>query len=216
MKLCILLLCILLVLLIVLVMVLVFYDRTPDAPEQPNPSTHQTVPTTNPPETTAATTLPPEITEPTTEPATEPTTEPVTEPTVETVPETEPIIADTGLLAALTAKEQVGKPYEYGAAGPDSFDASGLLYYCFKTAGISIPRNTKGQAKYGEPVLQEDLRPGDAVFFWSSNPGEAEYAAIYIGDGECVACLNSSKPAYIFNMTTNYYQGHFVFARRFY
>lgn len=220
MKLCISLLCILMVLLIVLVWALFFYDRSPEQPAQTTPSIQQSVPTTVtlPPETTQITTLPvtEPITEPATEPPTEPTTEPATEPTEETTVVTEPVITDVGLLAAMTAMEQVGKPYQYGSAGPDSFDASGLLYYCFKSAGISIPRNTKGQAGFGESVMQEDLRPGDAVFFWSSNPGEAEYVTIYIGNGECIACLNSSKPVYVFKMTTSYYQGHFVYARRFY
>ena len=80
----------------------------------------------------------------------------------------------------------------------------------------SVPRSNSSLAEYGYIVEKEDILPGDAVFFWSSNPGTAEYLGIYIGDGMVVAALNSSKPVVEFNMNSNYYTEHFVFVRRFY
>lgn len=178
---------------------------------QPSTQASEPIETTEP--TTAPTTVPP------TEPPTEPTTEETTEATTEaaTVPEetTEAVIADPGERVAAFALEQVGKAYEYGKAGPDSFDSSGLLHYCFKEQGISIPRRISGQAGHGVEVSQDEILPGDVVFFWSDTPGEASYAAIYVGNGQCVACLNSSKNAYTFKLSGNYFQEHFVFARRY-
>ena len=154
-----------------------------------------------------------------TEPSMEQTTDPTTQPTTEeaTVPETtEQDLGDVGMVAAKTAVKQLGKPYQYGTAGPDSFDTSGLLQYCFQQAGVSIPRSNSAQAEYGYVVDKEDIAPGDAVFFWSSNPGIPEYPGIYVGNGMVIAAMNSSKPVVQFDMNSSYYTEHFVFVRRFY
>lgn len=163
-----------------------------------------------------STTVPPnETTQETTEATTEPTTMPTTEAT--TVPETTAALsADIGLKAAQIAAQQVGKPYQYGSEGPDAFDTSGLVQYCFKQCGISIPRSNSALAGHGYTVDKENIQPGDAVFFWSSTPGIPEYLGIYIGDGKVVAAFNSSKPVTQFDMNSTYYTEHFVFARRFY
>lgn len=159
-------------------------------------------------------------TEPTTLPTTEATTEPTTQPTEAptTVPETTEHVsdADIGVEVARIAADQVGKPYQYGTAGPDSFDTSGLVQYCFKQCGVSVPRSNRELAEYGYIVDKENIRPGDGVFFWSSAPGTAEYLGIYIGNGMVVAAMNSSKPVVEFNMNSAYYTEHFVFVRRFY
>ena len=96
------------------------------------------------------------------------------------------------------------------------FDASGLLVYCFSEQGVSVPRSTAGQADFGYIVAKEEIRPGDAVFFWSTEPGKPEYVGIYVGNSVVIAAMNSSKPVVEFNMETKYYTEHFVFARRFY
>lgn len=198
-------------------------DKLPQWSGQPNSPSEETQQTSQPtqsvqPSTTApaATTEPTqETTAETTEATTEATTMATTEAT--TVPETtEMVETDIGYAAAMLALEQIGKPYRYGGAGPDDFDASGLLQYCFAEQGVSVPRSTSGQADFGYLVAREELKPGDAVFFWSSNPGTPEYVGIYIGNSIVVASMNSSKPVLEFNMDTNYYKEHFVFARRFY
>ena len=160
-------------------------------------------------------TLPVVTTAETTEPTTEPTTAPTTEAT--TVPETtETMNADIGAKAAQIAVAQIGKPYQYGSAGPDAFDTSGLVQYCYKQCDISIPRSNSALAEHGYIVDKDKILPGDAVFFWSSNPGKAEYLGIYVGGGKVVAAFNSSKPVTQFDMNSAYYSEHFVFARRFY
>jgi len=201
------------ILICLIVFCLVYTDSTPeDTPVETTtaPSTtvqKETLPTVivTVPETTM------ETTEATTVPTTEATTVPTTEP--ETIPETDP---DIGATAAMVAKQQVGKPYQYGEAGPDMFDTSGLLHYCYAQAGVSIPRSNKGLAEFGYIVDKADIRPGDAVFFWSNEPGTADWPGIYVGDGIVIAAMNQSKPVVEFNMNSPYYTEHFVFVRRFY
>lgn len=167
--------------------------------------------TTSVPETTQPTFATVETTAPTTVETTEATTIPTTE--ADTVPDSDPDIGET---AAEVARQQIGKPYQYGGTGPDSFDTSGLVQYCYKMAGVSIPRSNSALADFGYTVEKDDIRPGDAVFFWSKEPGVPEYLGIYIGDGMVVAAMNSSKPVVEFNMNSAYYTEHFVFIRRFY
>ncbi len=87
------------------------------------------------------------------------------------------------------ALAQLGKPYRYGAAGPDSFDCSGLVLYAFSQAGFGgIPHRADLQyfLTDNHPARNE-LRPGDLVFF--SRPGNAEgihHNGIYVGDGMMV------------------------------
>lgn len=79
------------------------------------------------------------------------------------------------------AKAQVGKRYVSGAEGPNAFDCSGLVYYVFNHAGISIPRLSSDgyYAKYRH-VSRGELQPGDLVVY----PG---HIAIYVGNGNIVS-----------------------------
>lgn len=86
------------------------------------------------------------------------------------------------------ARAQIGKPYEWGATGPDSFDCSGLVNAAFKQIGVSLPRTTGGLITAGASVAKADLRPGDLVF---PNPGHVQ---IYSGDGNVVEAPRKGKP----------------------
>ena len=55
--------------------------------------------------------------------------------------------------------------YKYGAAGPNHFDCSGFVYYCFGQHGIKLPRSSRDMFLVGQKVIKEDLLPGDLVFF---------------------------------------------------
>ena len=170
----------------------------------------ETTPTTVP-ETEPAT----EPTEPVTEP-TEPVTEP-TEPPTEPEEEEEPPQADStvGLAVVATARSALGKPYASGGNGPDSFDTSGFISYCFRENGISVPRGTSTLTTRGEAVEKEDLQPGDVVFFYQSTPGQAEYPGIYTGDGTFIAVSSSQNAVLERSMTSSYYTEHYISARRF-
>jgi cell wall-associated NlpC family hydrolase len=96
-----------------------------------------------------------------------------------------PIQAGSATGAAATALNfamaQVGKPYVYGAAGPDSYDCSGLTYAAYRSAGITLPRTAAGQAGVGVAVSVSNLQPGDLVVY---NGGG--HVAMYIGNGQVV------------------------------
>ena len=85
------------------------------------------------------------------------------------------------------ARNQIGDPYRYGAAGPNAFDCSGLLYFSFRRAGFShFPRSSDAQARFVRHIRRANLRPGDFVFF--HNGGDVYHAAIFAGrrDGHAV------------------------------
>ena len=192
------------------------YDPLYTQPQQTQPSQ----PATTEP-TSAPTTEP--VTEPATEPTTEPVTEPVTEPSTEpTEPSTEPEEEFTpdsnlplGQQIVSVAKAALGKPYAKGGNGPDGFDTSGLIRYCFAQCGVSVPRTTKAQYAGGEGVEKEDLQPGDVVFFYLETPGSADYMGIYTGENTFITVSSSENAVIERNIGTKYHQEHYVGARRF-
>ncbi len=80
------------------------------------------------------------------------------------------------------ARDQLGKPYVWGATGPDSFDCSGLTQAAYKAAGINLPRTTWDQVNVGHRVSVDDLQPGDLIFFYS----DISHVGLYIGDGQMI------------------------------
>ena len=63
------------------------------------------------------------------------------------------------------AEAQLGKPYVYGATGPDAFDCSGLAMMAYRAAGVGIPRTSQAQWAYGTQIPASQVQPGDLVFF---------------------------------------------------
>lgn len=83
------------------------------------------------------------------------------------------------------AKAQMGKPYRWGATGPNSFDCSGLMQYAFKNgAGISLPRVSRDQANVGKKVSKAELQPGDLVFF--AKGGRIHHVGMYLGNDQYI------------------------------
>src|SRR3954470_1851478 len=91
--------------------------------------------------------------------------------------------------AVSTALAQVGDPYVWAAAGPNSFDCSGLVQYAYASAGISLPHSSKGQASMGRAVGRADLQPGDVLGFYSP----VSHVGIYIGNGQMVHAPTSGS-----------------------
>jgi cell wall-associated NlpC family hydrolase len=86
-------------------------------------------------------------------------------------------------VAVRFAYNQLGKPYQYGAAGPNSYDCSGLTMRAWGAAGVSLSHNAAAQQGETRPVSRGNLQPGDLVFFGSP----AYHVAIYIGGGRVIA-----------------------------
>lgn len=98
-----------------------------------------------------------------------------------------------GGTAAEVAMQQRGKPYVYGADGPDSFDCSGLTMFAYNAAGISLPHSSRAQFTMGKPVANGDFQVGDLLFYGSS-AGSIHHVAMYIGDGMLVHASTSGVP----------------------
>jgi peptidoglycan DL-endopeptidase CwlO len=81
------------------------------------------------------------------------------------------------------ALAQVGKPYYWGAAGPSSYDCSGLTMASWAHAGLSLPHSAAEQYNYGRHVPLSALLPGDLIFFYQP----IGHVTIYIGNGMMVS-----------------------------
>jgi cell wall-associated NlpC family hydrolase len=109
--------------------------------------------------------------------------------------------------AVNTALAQVGKPYAWGGAGPNSFDCSGLVQAAYAAAGIALPHSSRMQSTLGTPVSVADLQPGDLVFFYSP----VSHVAMYIGNGQIVQASTYGQPVGVTNLA---YMPGFNSARR--
>jgi cell wall-associated NlpC family hydrolase len=84
-----------------------------------------------------------------------------------------------GHRAVRYAVRQLGKPYEWGAEGPRTYDCSGLTSRAWAEAGVPIPRTSPEQWKRLERIPLDELRPGDLVVYFE----KATHVALYLGDG---------------------------------
>ena len=87
------------------------------------------------------------------------------------------------------ARAQVGKPYQFGSAGPDAYDCSGLVRAAFKQIGIDLPHQSLLQSQRGVAVdwINDDIRAGDLVFTFSSrNPTQISHVGIAISATEWI------------------------------
>ncbi|MQY16337.1 hypothetical protein SRB5_65350 [Streptomyces sp. RB5] len=80
------------------------------------------------------------------------------------------------------AEAQLGKPYVWGATGPDSYDCSGLTQAAWKAAGVTLPRTTYDQVNVGTTIAKADMQPGDLVFFYD----DISHVGIYAGGGQMI------------------------------
>lgn len=87
-----------------------------------------------------------------------------------------------GAEALRAAATKLGKPYSWGASGPNRFDCSGLTSWAFKQAGITLPRSSSAQAGIGRSVSWNELQPGDLVFYYSP----VSHVGIYAGGGKMI------------------------------
>jgi cell wall-associated NlpC family hydrolase len=80
------------------------------------------------------------------------------------------------------AYAQLGKPYEFGAAGPDSWDCSGLTMGAYQQVGVSLPHSAHEQYNATARVARGDIKPGDLIFYYS----DLHHVAVYIGGGTVI------------------------------
>lgn len=107
------------------------------------------------------------------------------------------------------ALAQLGKPYSWGAAGPNAFDCSGLVVYCFSQIGISLPHSSRALYNCGTPVSLSELQPGDLVFF--ARGGKINHVGIYVGNGNFIHAPHTGAVVRIQSLSSH---GGYAGARR--
>jgi cell wall-associated NlpC family hydrolase len=115
--------------------------------------------------------------------------------------------------AAALAKLQLGKQYQWGAAGPNKFDCSGLVMYVYNELGIALPRVSVEQASYGDHVDRGKLQPGDLVFF-QLNGSRIDHVGIYVGRSKFVHAPRRYVPVRTDSLNNAYWRQRYRGARR--
>lgn len=112
------------------------------------------------------------------------------------------------------AKQFLGKPYVYGASGPNSFDCSGFTTYVYKHFGYTLNRTATGQLSNGTAVSKSELRPGDLVFFKSGGSKPVSHVGIYVGNGQFIHASTNTYSIRYDSLTSGYFSNTYVYARR--
>jgi peptidoglycan DL-endopeptidase CwlO len=98
-----------------------------------------------------------------------------------------------GVQALRWALTKVGDPYVWGAAGPSSFDCSGLVMWAYAQVGISLLHFTGDQWNEGEHISRDQLQPGDLVFFFP----DISHVGLYVGNGLMVDAPTFGIPVHV-------------------
>jgi cell wall-associated NlpC family hydrolase len=93
------------------------------------------------------------------------------------------------------ALAEVGKPYVWGATGPNTYDCSGLMLRAFQAAGIDLPRVSWQQFQAGGHVPVKQAQPGDLLFYATdpNDPATIHHVMLYMGDGQMVEAPYSGE-----------------------
>jgi len=119
---------------------------------------------------------------------------------------TAPAASSVGAGVVQAAMSRLGAPYVWGAAGPTSFDCSGLVVWSFAQMNISLPHYSYSQMSGGTPVSVSDLQPGDLVFFYGGS-----HVGIYIGGGQFVHAPHTGDVVRVASLSSH---GSLTAARR--
>lgn len=106
-----------------------------------------------------------------------------------------------------------GWEYTWGGSNPDEgFDCSGLVQWCYGTAGIELPRTSREQFDWCEKISVDELKAGDLLFYQNeSSGGEIGHVAIYIGDGKV---YEAGDPIGVYDNNDNWHQDNLLYAGR--
>ena len=116
---------------------------------------------------------------------------------------------DRGEYAARIAQQQIGVRYRYGGMTPNSgFDCSGLVYYSYSQAGVSVPRTSRDQFRAAHKIALAEAKPGDIVFFQDQE--KLSHVGIYVGGHRFVHAPSSGKAVAVADIDSPYYQERLV------
>jgi peptidoglycan DL-endopeptidase CwlO len=116
---------------------------------------------------------------------------PTTAPSADRSSPTPPPKAVSGNVGAVIryAYAQLGKPYQWGATGPGSFDCSGLTMMAWAQAGVSLPHSSRAQIGIGRQVTRSELQPGDLIFRYSP----ISHVSLYVGNGQQISATHTGS-----------------------
>ena len=116
------------------------------------------------------------------------------------------------LQAAHLATGLIGTPYRWGGATPAGFDCSGLVYYTYRKAGLTVPRTSQQQFHFAQPVPLDDAQPGDLVFF--AERGRIFHVGIYLGEDRFVHAPDRGRAVSVASLAEGFYRSRFAGAGR--
>lgn len=115
-----------------------------------------------------------------------------------------------------TAYQFMGLPYLWAGTSGFGFDCSGFTHTIYKAHGITIPRDSSVQAVHGTPVAEEDLQPGDLIFFaYDEGKGRVHHVGMYIGNGKMIHSPNTASTVRIDDYRAPGYGEEYAGARRY-
>ena len=115
------------------------------------------------------------------------------------------------------ARTQLGKPYLWGGARPETgFDCSGLVQWAYRQVGIALPRTAQQQFDATARINTEQLEPGDLVFFQicCQPPDTVTHVGIYVGSGQMIHAPAPGESVRVESINTPYWRSHFAGAGR--
>jgi cell wall-associated NlpC family hydrolase len=112
------------------------------------------------------------------------------------------------------AADLIGRPYVWGAEGPNAFDCSGLMQYVFAKVGIDLPRRAIDQSRVGDRAGLR-LEPGDLLFFSTDTRRSlVTHVGIYEGDGVMINASSRAGRVRRDDLDDEFWIERFMFARR--
>ena len=112
------------------------------------------------------------------------------------------------------AARLIGRPYVWGAEGPDAFDCSGLTQYVYQEFGIELPRRAISQSRIGDPTGRR-LQRGDLLFFSSgSRQSLVTHVGLYEGRGKMINASQRSGRVRRDDLSDPFWAARYLFARR--
>lgn len=124
-----------------------------------------------------------------------------------------PTLPPDGYALSGTALSLRGAPYRNGGTTPAGFDCSGFVQYVYARHGLALPRETREQFRVGARIRNDDLQPGDLVFFTTIAPG-ASHVGIIIGGDQFVHAPTERGVVRVERLSAEYWRRRFVGARR--
>ena len=124
----------------------------------------------------------------------------------------------SGMLAQAVelARSRIGAPYVSGAAGPNAFDCSGLVFWVYSQLGLDVPRAAPDQFAWATAVEQPEMEPGDLVFFTNTYPSSQwiTHVGIYTGGGMVLMAVDNGDIVREVSLAESYWSAHFAAAGR--